>query len=127
MPRQLGQLRRVRTGGEQLDVERDAEQGGRRRVGGDRGQDAVGGHPRRQHELDAGVQAVEQAADQTEHVHHRGERDDPLAGLRHPVDPRVALDLLDEVAAVRPMTFDGPVEPELSWMSACAVSAGRPG
>ena len=73
-----------------------------------------------------GVQAVEQAADQAEHVHHRGQQDDPLAGQRAPrrsgCSGRTSA---TRSAAVRPITFDGPVEPELSWITACAVPAGR--
>ncbi len=44
-----------------------------------------------------GVQAVEQAADQAEHVHHRRQQDDPLAAQRHAVDQRVPVDLGDQV------------------------------
>ena len=94
---------------------------------GHRAQDRVDGQPLRQHQLDARVQAVEQAADQAQHVHHGGQQHHPLAGQRHPVDPGVAVDLGDQAArAVRAMTLDGPVEPELSCTTACPVSAGRP-
>ena len=69
-------------------------------AGGDGGQDAVGRHPRRDRQVHARVQAVEQAADEPEHVHHRGERHDALAAARDAVDHRVALDLVDEVRGV---------------------------
>jgi hypothetical protein len=97
---ELGQLRRAQHGREQLDVERDAQQRGRLRAGADGGKDAVRRQPGRDGQGHARMQAVQQAADEAEHVHHRSQRHDTFAAARDAVDLRVALHLLDEARSI---------------------------
>src|ERR1039457_5852003 len=81
-------------------MEGEAKAGGRLRASADGGQDAVRGHPGRDRQVQLGMQAVKQAADESEHVHHRGERHDAFATARDAVYLRIALYLLDEARSV---------------------------
>ena len=96
------------------------------RPGGDGVPDAVGGEPVREDQLHAGVQAVQQPADQAEHVHDRGEQHDPVAAPGYSASLLYRSSSKIRSAAVRAMTLDGPVDPELSWISAVRGGGGPP-
>ena len=84
--------------GQQLGVERHAEDHRGPVARRDRREDAVRREPVGEYELHARVQAVQQAADQAENVHNRREADDPLTLARVAVQLGVAVEFPDEVA-----------------------------
>ncbi len=96
-PSQPGQRRGSDRPRQQLGVEGHSDDRGRPVGVGDGGEDARRRHPLRHGERGAGVQAVEQPADQAEHVHHRGQQDYPCALARELHQPSVAVEFAQQV------------------------------
>ena len=135
MPVQLRQLRRARAPTASSSIWKGhAQQCGRLRAGGHRegrGVPSAECHPRRDRPGSRPrAKAVQEAADKPEHVHHGRER--RRCARRSPgnaVDHRCSASASSTKAVERhrAMILDGPVDPELSWMTAWVVAAGWPG